>query len=1473
VALAGVLIALRVVLPFFDAPPALRNASPANGAGGVAPLSRIILRFDRPMNPRSAEHAIVLRPATPWRPIWSDDFATLTISPTTALLPQTNYQLIVTQQALSRRFRALSQPIELSFRTVPAPEVVMVLPANNTTDVDLKSPISIRFSRTIVPETALMHPAALPELQFDPPLSGSATWLDPATVLFRPATPLRPGTRYQATLAATLSDANGGQLSKPFSWSFSTSAPHLLALAPADGARFVAPRATLALTMSQPLALESLRASLVFSPTITGQLATATLTDGSQLITYRPDAELRPSTTYTATLDAGAAPTDGNLPLLEPVRWSFTTAPRPALTGRFPGEGQTLPSGQEIRLVFTTPMDRDSLREALQVSPPIEGLDVTSSDSEIRIRADLQAATVYTMTLPAALADRNGIPLGQDYRIRFVTAPAGPTLVLPEITGHIAQILPGRAASLLVRRTNLSALNADLYQIDEAAVVRMLGFQESDWGAFQPERYGQPLLRSWRVPLSDQLNTVVEEPLPLTPAADQALPDGAYYLRLRTLEGPRADLLLLVARARLTLQTRGPNAVIWATDIISGTPVAGLPIALYRSGALVRQGTTDASGTLTFDAPNRSGAADIAIAGSGSISGVASAIDQASQPASDTRAIFLTVDRAAYHPGEAVQLAGFVRASPAPTGTLALPPSESISIGMRRNEGIGRLYQTSSPLGATGTFSAALLLDENAPPGSYTATATVGGSVQQVNFLVEPATTAPLQVSVGTPPPVIAGEAAPVTIGVRTLEGLPVAGALISWTLDAERAPPIVPEGVIVGDAERTAPPAVLRTGAAQTDSNGQFSLFISDLVSADVPLRYRVIARAAEPGGPSAAGSGSFVVAPARRIAGLRLPSQIFNVGQSGTVDVLALTPDGQPAPRATVRVEAYRRTWERAVPADGGAPQTDELVPRDQLALTRSIATGEDGVASLPITLPEGGAYRLRASVADGSSQTTFSAATVWATAPGFSGWGELPGGAPLLIADRPSYHPGETATLLVTMPFPQATALIVRRGASGLASEVRAIRAGLLFTMTIEPNSPSQLPVSVVLATRAAGAGATAASLVPLASAQAVLRVASDRQALDVSVATDRANYAPGETATLTITTSAAGTPAPADLILAVADAANAPSDRIGVMLRPATVAPGRAPTARIASSSVPAEPEALAAPDPAPAFWSAALRTNASGVLTATVPLPAAPAQLRAIVWAASADRIGQAASTLVVTQPIGLRLIAPPSFRVGDLIELAALVENAGPEAEVGVNLSLAGLQLQPSSAMSQRVRIAQGTSARLTWAARVLDAASVRLNVSAAVPDRPPETRQLDRPIVPAAAPSSPRDNGLALLREYFDPLTGQQIDPAKLRAGQLVRARLTIISVASQRDVLIEEALPAGAQLVVAPSGPFDRAEPSQASLTLEKKALDQGIVQYEYLLRLVAGGTYNIPAPAARAAEGASGVGNAMQLQVAGN
>lgn len=117
-----------------------------------------------------------------------------------------------------------------------------------------------------------------------------------------------------------------------------------------------------------------------------GDLAATTLPDGRQLITLAPAGQLLAGTTYTATLPAGVAPAKGALPLVQPVRWSFTTAPQPGLTARFPGEGRTCPRDQEIRLVFNTPMDRAAIQAALRLVPPATGLRVTTGDAEVRPR-------------------------------------------------------------------------------------------------------------------------------------------------------------------------------------------------------------------------------------------------------------------------------------------------------------------------------------------------------------------------------------------------------------------------------------------------------------------------------------------------------------------------------------------------------------------------------------------------------------------------------------------------------------------------------------------------------------------------------------------------------------------------------------------------------------------------------------------------------------------------------------------------------------------------------------------------------------------------------------------------------------------------------------------------------------------------------------------------------------------------------
>jgi uncharacterized protein YfaS (alpha-2-macroglobulin family) len=1347
VLLSGLLLGLRLLLPlpFLSARPALQSAAPPDGASGVSPRARATLHFTMAMNPRSVERALHIVPAAPVALLWQDGNTTLTISPTASLQPETTYHVTLDHAAYSRMFRALERPVNLSFRIAQAPAVVAVLPAAGAVEVLPAAPISITFSRPIISAAAVTLTTSLPELHFDPPISGTAAWLDQANVLFRPAEPLRPSTRYRVTLDAGLTDLEGGQLGSAFTWSFSTPAPKLLSVSPARGARAVAPRAPLVLTFSQPLDLASVRASLVITPANGGDWTAATLPDATQQITYTPATDWQPDTTYTIALRAGVAPVSGTLPLLDAVRWSFTAAPQPTVTGRFPGEGQTLPLGQALRLIFNTPMDEQSLRAAVRFTPPVDAIRVTARDVEARISADLLPTTIYTVTLPASLTDRNGVPLGQEYRIRFQTASAAPELALPEAFQHIARLVPAQAVGLLIRRTNLSALNLDLYGLDEATIVRTLAFREDGWIGFQPERYAQPLLRSWRVQLADPLNTPVQERLPLAIAEGAPLPPGAYYLRIRTPDGPRADLLLLVSRTRLILQeSSGGGALIWATDMISATALADLPVALYQDGGLIQRGATDQNGLWRIDRPVGIVQTLVALV-EGDQPSIASTIWSGANDlvAPERYRAFLTTDRAAYRPGERVELAGFVRYTADQTNTLPAPGLQPV-LTVRQIGATIPVYRATLNLDSSGLISERFTLPAATPVGEYILAVALGNDISHTTFTVRAEAAQPLLVSVRVPEQRATGNDVPVTVEARTPEGLPLSGAVISWTLSAERLPYPTRDGYVIGDDELAPAPPVGGAGVGQTGIDGQLSLIITDTISSDVPLRYRIAVRATEPGGLSAATDGAFLVTPSQSYVALRLPSRILTASKPGVIELLAVTTDGQPLPAVRINIDVYYRTWVRAEATGPDAQPQTVLQPRDNRVLTHSSVAGADGTAQLPLTLGDGGEYRVIASVLDAAGRRMSSAITLWVAERGFTDWRVEPNDNVLLLTDRAAYRPGDTATLLLTSPFDAATALVTRSSSDGLASEVRTLRAGEPLTLTLRPEDAPALDVSVLLVGQRAG---------PVASfkfANATIPVLAVSRALSVTITPDQAIYAPGATATFSVTTTDdQGAGVPATVVLDVVGASGAPQRDPAETFRAGTPPPimtaqlPGAPAERLPAPAPRPPPPIARAPEPAPApsiYWNPTLHTDSSGVLTLTIQLPTAAVELRALAWAASgAERFGVTQSALAITQPLVLNVDAPPFLRAGDAVELAARIQNTrAVSQELTIDLTASGVTPQASAPLNRQLTLAPGETARVVWPVLVGDATQANLSFRLGATDGAQQTIRADRWILPS---------------------------------------------------------------------------------------------------------------------------------------
>jgi uncharacterized protein YfaS (alpha-2-macroglobulin family) len=1084
-----------LLLPWLSDAPVVVAVSPPDGARDVSPRAALVIQFNTPMNPPGVERALRIEPESDVVYAWDDSRTTLTVTPTKTLQAGMRYRVSIDETALSRFFRPLEEPFVFTFETAPPPAVTSLWPRDGSVEVPVDTLISVRFSRSIVPPDRLAVPELLPAFRTDPPVAGSVVWIDPATLLFRPDQPLRPGIRYTCSLSPDLTDQSGTPLGRAYSWSFATLAPAVLNVSPSPNARQVALREPLRIVFSQPVDRQALEAALSVTPPTPGAFDDVVLPDGTQVVTYTPTAEWQAGVVYTIALPAKTA--DGSPLLVKPYRWSFMTAPKPALIGRFPGEGQLLPPGGSVRLIFSTPIDAGALRDNLRVEPPVANLRVVTNDGEARIDAQLQAATLYTITIPASLSDRAGVALGRDYQVRFFTAPAAPSLTLPEANGRVIRSLPDRAIDLLTRRTNLSELRLTLYPLDEATLLRALSFSDAEWTSFEPARYGLSPLRFWTQPLTDPLNTVVEERVTVTLDGGAPLPPGFYFLRIRSPERAGAGVLLAVSRVTLSFQVVGQRAIVWVTDIASTSVISDTPLALYRQGTLIAVGRSDERGVWETDLSGVNPRDLVAVATLLPAFATPEAPAQ-SAPAPRLR-IILATDRSVYSPGESVAIRGLIRQEG--SQAFEIPdPGQSLDLDIQGPSGI-RLRKR-IVLDASGMIDATLALPSNAPSGVYRLF-TPHDERAALQFYVHPPSS-PLRASITR----ITQDQ--VVVSVRTPEGLPVAGATITWTIDPEPILPPVRDDFVFSRPET--PPASL-SGVGVTNEQGMLTLALpSDW------YHVRIQAQIVEAGGLSATLDRTIYTAPAPAV-GLRAATSLVGAGGQTSVELVTLVGD-QPLAAQRVQIDAVRLNGETA--SDMG------VSPSEWQLLSRVITTDNDGRATFAVSLPEPGVYRVRAALVGGGLASPPTDIVLRAYQPGFTAWNE-PRTSVSLVADRARYQPGDTALLLPLAPIPEGLALLTVQRASGdVVTELRTVRAGEPLTLTL---TPADAPV--VRVTLTSGVQSPAYRRL-----QVDVPVTAITPSLLATVTTDAQTYDPGATAALTITvTDARGAPVSADVLVRI------------------------------------------------------------------------------------------------------------------------------------------------------------------------------------------------------------------------------------------------------------------------------------------------------------------------------------------------
>lgn len=1260
--------ALTPLLPFTPGP-GLLTAAPADGAADVPPRTPITLRFNTPMNRVTAAAALRIEPATPGSLNWSPDATSLTFQPTETLTPAVTYTVRLDSSALDRWWRPLTGPVTLQFRTATQPAVVAALPGG--AGVAAESSLAVVFSQPMAPPATTGRPIELPQFSLTPPHPVTTRWLDQQTLLIRPAVPLAPATTYTATIAAELADLRGVELGAPFSWSFNTAWPALLEQSPADGARWVSPRAPLTLRLAAPVAPEHLKRALRIEPPVEGEF-TSGLLGTTQVITFTPRAGWSYGTSYTVSL---AGP--------DRAPWSFSVEPQPRLVAFFPGQGQSLPPTQAIRLVFSTPMSEEALRAGLRIEPPVADLPITINETEVRLQPELQPSTSYTITLAAGTLDRAGEPLAAEAVIDLRTAAPAPDLSAPQAFAGIVRLPLDTPAAVEFARVNLAAINLRLYSLDEPTLLRALALRPDEWQTFSPERYGQPLARGWRLDLADPPERPVRSAVPVGLADGEPLAPGAYFLRATSAEGPRADLVLLVTATRLTLRAGAGQALLWATDAVRGTPLADLPVALYRAGALVARGQTDADGLWTVPIAADSGPL-LALATGNSLAVVHA--DWAPRPASPpTHSSLIFPDRLAYQPGETVTVTGLARRRDEAGQPVAPAADTPCRLQLRALSGSGSLAPPApcAVSAVTGAISGTLTLPERLAPADYRLVAQLGDASSSTTLRVTP--------------PVRAGALrlalSETGDGLRLAaeqSGLPLAGSTISWSLRLEPlAAPLPPAGFVLGPL----PVAEVVQLAGQGTTSAEGSLLITPPELPAGTVRYRLRGEFTTPVGLSDSAEAEGLIIRGPPFVAVGLPSRIVAGDQRSVLSLLTLDGLGRPIANTRVMVEI--------VPSGRSA---------DAPLLTRQATTGADGQATVPLVPITPGRYEVIATAGGAATRTQ-----LWVVGRGFAGW-RLPAGQLELVSDRDSYRPGEIATLLVATPAEQSTLLLIIERGAVLTATVQPLRAGQVITLPITADMAPWVNLSAV-ATRGEDWrwGTTH------------IRVQTPDTPPPIGIATDAASYLPGASATLTVT---AGAGASFDHLLAtiapaanVADTGALSATALLERLRPAPLPPVVAATLPQPALDPPTTPRSASIPTTAAAL-SGELLTAPAGSDTLRVPLPDRSGRWVIGALAASgAGEPGSAATVISTSLPLEYDLLAPLALRASDRATLTLDLRNSGVGSrEVQVQLSSTGLALEPAAARRQ-LSLAAGETQRLTWelaAGSGASRATLRLRITSA---------------------------------------------------------------------------------------------------------------------------------------------------------
>jgi len=1244
-------------------------------------------------------------------------------------------------------------------------------------DVPLAPYLSVTFNQPMVPLTGLADLAAgTVPVKLSPQPAGKWRWVGTKTLMFEPSGRFPMATKYTVEIPAGTKSATGGTLATAVTWTFTTPPLTLKSYYPPTGGpmrRDVLMFAAFDQRIDPAAVLKTVKvtaggATIAIRPATAAEVQAdkavsrlASQAGDGRWLAFRSVELLPGDSAITVTIGPGTPSDEGPLTTTAAQSFTFRTYGAFRALGARCGYDDRCPPFTPWWIEFNNPLDEAAFDPAwVKIEPELPGAKISAQGNFIMIQGRSQGRTTYRIRVSAALRDVFDQTLGNDTVFTIKVGSAYPNIFAPGGTFLVLDPSTKKPA-YSVYTINYERLKVTAYRVTPehwtAFKAYLNDFYRSD------RRPTPPGVQAFSRTIAIQAkeDELVETAVDLSDAMSAGLghvivivePEAGRWASLLGRQKPPV-LQAWVQSTRIGLDAfaDADRLLVWASALADGAALSGVEISLYPTAAAAK---TDDAGMATLNLPYGN-PATLVIARQGN--DVAILPENTyfwgeggwlRHPQSDTLRWYVFDDRGMYRPGEEVHVKGWIRLITAgPTGDVQPLAALESQVGWRVRDSRGNEIRSGvADVNALGGFTMAFTLTDTMNLGPATLELdlrggpTASGGWYAHAFQVQEFRRPEFEVKASAGEgPHFAGGHATASVAATYYAGGGLSNAEVTWRVGQTKgtySPPGWPDftfgiwmpwweggivrsvtGRVIGPEPVGAASQMIETFTGRTDASGVHLLRI-DFPAALVPpqpIVVRAEASVMDVNRQAWNASTSLLVHPAELYVGIRSERLFVQRDQPLKIEAIVTDLDGKPIPGVQIAMRAARLDWQYKA---GQWQEVETIVQPCTVTSAREPVT-------CTFETPEGGTYRIVATVADSKGRPNQSQFDRWVSG------GQRPPARNIeqeevtLIPDKKDYRPGDTAEILVQAPFYPAEGLLTLRR-SGLVTTERFVMTGPSYTLRV-PIKESYIPnlwVQVDLvgaAARTDDMGQPKPDLPKrpaFATGDLNLTIPPLQRALTVEAIPRDSKLEPGGTTIISVTVKdAAGRPVPdAELAVVVVDEAVLALTNYQMADPLAVFYAQRDEGVRdtyLRSSIILANPDelaaetaqmarglgaedgmrAFAAPTAAPApmatrmvekamvagaaeapiamrtdfdplaTFAPAVPTDANGQATVEVKLPDNLTRYRVMVVAvAGGKQFGQAESAITARLPLMVRPSPPRFLNFGDRFELAIVLQN------------------------------------------------------------------------------------------------------------------------------------------------------------------------------------------------------------------